>query len=214
MDCKHVKFIIIILMSLLVPRQLCSQIGSFDEPFSIVAYTGIGITDANIKVGIPFQRGDAKLVGLPVAIGVKGNVKLNENLSIRLDFNFIHKGVYYYNKASQATGLELEYHRRTSTKIRTMFGFNYYYRTTTKSQRYFLLALGSKFVSRKYTVDGKPADLFYEFPNLTINFDNKFINPAIRLAFGFNRQISSRLFLNGEFGIGSNPIQLGIGMKL
>ena len=197
------------------PHKVSAQSGKSNKSFTVIAYTGIGVMDANIKIGIPFQRGDAKLVGLPVAIGIKGESKINEKLSIQLDLNFVHTGVDYYNKINptQPENSETEYHRRTSTKLRTMIGLNYYYLNTIKKQRYIVISLGAKFVSRKYTVDGKQANLFYEFPNLTINSENEFINPAIRLGIGFKRQISSNMFFNGELGLGSNPIQLGIGIR-
>jgi len=207
--------IISILIIFLVSLKALAQTDSLNKPFSIVTYTGIGVMDANIKIGIPFQRGDAKLVGLPVAIGIKGESKINEKLSIQLDLNFVNIGVDYYNKTTptQPASSESEYHRRTSTKLRTTIGLNYYYLNTIKKQRYIVISLGAKFVSRKYTVDGKQANLFYEFPNLTINSKNEFVNPAIRLGIGFKRQISSNLFFNGELGLGSNPIQLGIGIR-
>ncbi|MGV6860198.1 MAG: hypothetical protein ACWA41_00410 [Putridiphycobacter sp.] len=215
MKTRLITLIVSILIMLSAQHKVIAQSDKLNKPFAVLAYTGVGIMDANIKIGIPFQRGDAKLVGLPVAMGIKGESKINKKLSMHLDLNFVHTGVDYYNKINplQLENSETEYHRRTSTKLRTMIGLSYYYLNTIKKQRYIVISLGAKFVSRKYTVDGVQANLFYEFPNLTINSENEFVNPAIRLGIGFKRQISSNMFFSGELGLGSNPVQFGIGVR-
>ncbi len=208
--------ILVILSIILITNRVNAQKDSTVNKSSIAAYIGIGVMDANIKIGHPFQRGDAKLVGLPVGIGIKGVYDLREKLGMQVDLNFVHRGVTYTHKKVPVDPAKPNYvlHRRTSTKFRIMVGLNYYFVNTTKKQLYITSGFGIKYVSRNYTVDENQADLFYEFPYLTINHANKFINPALRFGIGFRRQISAILFFSGEASIGSNPIQFGLGARL
>ena len=204
------------LIALLPPLKTSAQTDTSARLFSINPYTGVGVADGNIKIGLLFQRGDAKLVGLPVSFGIKGEYAHSSLLGVKMDLNFVHRGVSYINeKDSVEPGKpNEEFHRRTSTKFRAMVGLNIYFDNTVKIKNYFTINFGLKYVSRRYTIDDKNADLFYELPLFTLNRSNEFFNPTMRIGLGIKRQISPHLYVTGEFGIGSTPLQLGVALKL
>ncbi|MFT5823481.1 MAG: hypothetical protein ACI8ZM_004743 [Crocinitomix sp.] len=81
--------ILVILSILLATNKVNAQKDSTINKSSITAYFGVGVMDANIKIGHPFQRGDAKLVGLPVGIGIKHVYDLRKKLGMQVDLNFV-----------------------------------------------------------------------------------------------------------------------------
>ncbi|NOQ74616.1 MAG: hypothetical protein GQ574_21570 [Crocinitomix sp.] len=213
---KHIKTPVLILILFFSTSAHRQKKDDQNNNFSITTYTGWGVADPNVKIGLLFQRGDAKLAGLPMAIGLKGELSINERYGIKCDLNYLHTGVSY-NNTVPSTFYEVErqvYHRRTSTKLRILLGINIYFVNTAVKKTYFSLSLGGKYVNRNYTVDGNQAAVFYAYPFLLGTNQEKFARPALRIALGVKRNLSKKLFFSFEVGIGSNPLQLGLGIRL
>lgn len=189
---------------------------AFTPKLFLTPYIGIGVMDANVKTGLLFKRGDAKLVGSPVAIGVKTEFLADERFGLRLDLNLVHKGVGYYNAAQEPTSAEEEevYHRRVVTKFRATFGFNFYFNNTADKKLYFTLNGGILVPDIAYTVDGEKTKVFYKYPNFTKAFDLIYPRPTLRMGFGLHKKIAPRLYFNGEIALGGQPLQLGLDIVL
>ena len=216
MNCMRILiFIFTVLISGMIPNHSTAQQPDSTSRIALLPYFGFGIGDPNIKIGHPFQRGDAKLVGLPVGLGFKTIFNAGTRVDFVVDFNFVHTGVSYYNPREPAVaGLPAEeFHRRTSTKFRILSGIHLNFIQKPGFRTYFAILLGAKYVNRKYTVDGVEADLFYVFPLIMINETNTFLRPNMRAALGLEYLINARYYVNVELGLGSNPAQLGFGMR-
>jgi hypothetical protein len=212
------NFSIIILFAcfLTAIKTIAQDTTEYQHGFSIVPYVGVGVMEANLKIGFFYKREDAKLVGLPVAFGIKSNYIINTNLGFSIDVNYVHKGVGYYEYADFDSQLAegKVYHNRTTTKVRATLGCSYYYLNTTENQAYVSFNAGVKYVDEAYTIDGTNSTFFFEYPILTGITEEAFPLTTFRLGFGFNHNFSSKMFLATEIGIGSNPIHLGIGIHL
>ncbi|NOQ74615.1 MAG: hypothetical protein GQ574_21565 [Crocinitomix sp.] len=217
MNSSSIFYVIILLVCSIIPKTSNAQDSTaHNRGFSIVPYVGIGVMEPNLKIGYFYKREDAKLVGLPVAFGLKANYMTGKGIGVRLDFNFIHKGVgynEYYPISVPQTGVKV-YHKRTVTKIRANLGFDYFYVNSATNQAYVSFNAGVKYLDEAYTIDGEPSLFFFEYPNFTGISEQRFPVPSFRLGFGFNHNFSSKLFLSTEIGIGSNPLHIGLGVRL
>ncbi len=207
---NHIK-ILFSLIILLYSSNAQSQIKD-NLYYNIQPYVGFGVMDINMKIGTPFKRGDAQLVGLPISLGIKVESRIDAKLALKIDLNYVHKGVKYTDNRPTANHSH-EYekqHVRTFTKIRAMIGLNIYWLKKKKNTNYFSINCGYKFIKRQYNVDNVSAQLFYGSPFLSNFYQYKTHHAAIRLALGKDILLTPRLSLNGEIGIGGAPLHFGL----
>jgi len=208
--------LILLIASFFWMNRLQSQdIPKLENKVTFIPYIGGPVSDHNIKIGVLSQRGDADVAGLPFGVGLKTECRLTEKIGIQIDLNFVHTGVKYYEQDVRIPMDETEYiHHRMTTRFRSLLGINFYLTNTAEKTRYISLNAGLKWQNRSYTVDGIPAELFYTYPLFTGSYNTNRPIQSFRLAYGFRKDLSSKFFINGEVGIGSNPVQFGFGIKL
>jgi hypothetical protein len=206
---------IFLLFFCLSPLISAGQEEENDRLFEFSLYVGGPVGDQMLNIDYIFKSPSGQFVGLPVGLGLKTEMELGPKTGLTLDLNYVHVGLTSNRLRDPAvSGLpETEFHKRTSTTYRLLVGLNSYFNNTESFQSFLSFNLGVKYVERMRTIDGEKAPLFFVYPKFNISESEKFISPSFRIALGFKRYFENQLFVRGEIGLGSNPAQLGLGMR-
>ncbi|NOQ70626.1 MAG: hypothetical protein GQ574_01410 [Crocinitomix sp.] len=189
------------------------QFGQGD--FSVNPYVGIIPVDIAAKVGEPYAPSDAKFVGIPVSLGIKGEFMLNPFLGIKIDMNWVYIG-YEYTRYSEnshwnpdtgesTSTIVTENYERTSRKIRVMFGINNYFTRSKRFHAYSTFEIGYKNILRRQVRNSVVST-----PVVFVTFGNYGFPITARVGLGQKWFLTEHLALTTEIGLGGTPLHFGM----
>ncbi|MFT5823150.1 MAG: hypothetical protein ACI8ZM_004410 [Crocinitomix sp.] len=198
-----------------VSGKLYSQDKFGQGDFSVNPYIGIIPLDIAAKVGETYVPTDAKLVGIPVSLGIKGEFMLHPFLGFKIDMNWVYIG-YKYTRNSEnlhwnsdtggyTSTIVTENYERTSRKIRVMLGINHYLRRSKRFHAYSTIEIGYKNILRRQVTNSVVST-----PTVFITFGNYGFPITMRVGLGQKWFLTENLALTTELGLGGTPLHVGM----
>jgi hypothetical protein len=204
---------------------ICSPLGTFAQKekskfqFRMSAYASAVPIDHWARTGFWYKPKSAKMVGIPVGLGLITEFSKGERFTFRIDANYSYNGHEGVRTLQQGTNPNQEIiytetvdFKRTTQKFRIMAGFNYYYYKKNKVEGLISFQAGFK-NAKRLEVRNSTLEVFPQI--IHPGYEKTVIPVAARLSAGYKVRLSEHFNFNAELGFGGGPpLHIGFEWKL